>query len=96
MVWIWYEKARKGTAQQTPESVNSLSFLRVQAKDAWPRGCWSQIVTRCTKTAKDSSAKKGPPWLEAHHKQRAIVWSGSRERAKWKQVQLRYFNETIV
>jgi hypothetical protein len=49
MVWIWYEKARIGTAQQTPESIHSLWFSRLQADAAtskdgptrleWPALC---------------------------------------------------------
>jgi len=33
--------------------------------------------------------------LEAHHKQRAIVWSGSKEAAEFKQEQVRTFHEVI-
>jgi ATP-dependent Clp protease adaptor protein ClpS len=33
--------------------------------------------------------------LEAHHRQRAVVWSGSKEGAELKQDQVRTFHETV-
>jgi len=52
------------------------------------------VVTVLQKVFGYDEQKASLLMLEAHHQQRAIVWSGSKEGAELKQEQVRSFHET--